>query len=155
MYSYIGANIDKNLRLLAQIAPIKSVYRIFLHRFILNNKYGPLYRNLLLFCTIFVPRIGLQIDYQIVPRTASGNKGVITKVAIECQGELHCKAVEAYGGLVKLRHQQDLDAQKANYCKSQNIPLEEIWYYDDLESRWDEIINKYHLISQQVQREDS
>jgi len=47
MYSYIGANIDKNLRLLAQIAPIKSVYRIFLHRFVLNNKYGPLLSQLI------------------------------------------------------------------------------------------------------------
>jgi hypothetical protein len=49
---------------------------------------------------------------------------------IEYQGKQHRESVKHFGGLDQLKKQQRNDAIKREYCKTNNIPLLEVWFDD-------------------------
>lgn len=60
------------------------------------------------------------------------------KVLVEYQGEQHKINLE-FG-----KQQREItDPQKKEYCKRHNIPLEEIWFNENIEERINQICNKY------------
>lgn len=51
------------------------------------------------------------------------------KIAIEYQGQQHYQPVDIFGGKSAFKHQQELDNQKRNLCKNNDVKLFE-WKYD-------------------------
>lgn len=51
-------------------------------------------------------------------------------IAIEYQGRQHEESVDYFGGDKELKKRKRYDDLKREYCKSNNIDLLEIWYYD-------------------------
>ena len=51
-------------------------------------------------------------------------------ICIECQGQQHYQEVEFFGGEEQFKLQQEYDSLKRDYCKSHNIKLIEIPYWD-------------------------
>ena len=62
-------------------------------------------------------------------------------IAIECQGEQHFYPIDYYHGKEKFELIQERDEIKKKLCEKNNVSIEYINYYDNLENRLNEILN--------------
>ena len=58
---------------------------------------------------------------------------------IEFDGEQHDRPVERWGGAKAFKIQKKRDEIKNNYCKSKSITLIRIKYYDDIETKLEQL----------------
>lgn len=71
-------------------------------------------------------------------------------IAIECQGEQHYKPC-TFGGITedesinRFKYIQELDNRKSNLCEKNGLPIEYISYNEDVESKVNEILEKYGI----------